>query len=588
MTIDAAELNLTSVSSVTAALTQWLADATSDVVITSTEVLVSQTVLIQLSLPAAAANDDVEQEAVRAAAEAAACNGVETACMVSLTGTTTSTRRLLRQLSEFETALLTLSVARTFSATAAIAATADGLHIAADLPDLVVQGVQGVPGVQDGAVLDNATLSAISAELRIKQQGSAAESDTLIDDVLGDNDGTALSTGLATSLGLELTAVLVAVPVVFFPPSPPSPPPSPPALPPPSPTAPPLFPPPPQVPPPRTPPPLSPPDDGGGLDEYLPLILVPTGLGLAVIILAVIIFTRWYKPSQRKIHSARLERFKTVLRLERRVSAADKMRLAAEQAEESEGLQAGDEGAKGQGEQAGPSSSSDCFSSEYTVPRTEYAAPHLESEALSRSRPRKMSRTNLTAPMSGANGKEFSTCDRASSLNNRQPSPAHTRASGDCIHFRPPTTNPPTHPHHPPPPTHPPTRVSNINLLPAHNRLRTASEQEAKKQSAQAARLKSPAALRLNSLPSTGALKWPPPQPAPNPLGAKAVDLTKAVVLPPIARGAAGSSVNTDSARPNKAPTHAASKTRVDFDGRVSPRLSGGNPSTKRAGDHLI
>ena len=75
--------------------------------------------------------------------------------------------------------------------------------------------------------------------------------------------------------------------------------------------------------------------------------------------------------------------------------------------------------------------------------------------------------------------------------------------------------------------------------------------------------------------------------------------LNKAVVLPPIARGAAGSSagpssaggaqscfvnssVNTDSARPNKAPTHAPSKTRVDFDGRVSPRHSDGkaNPST--------
>ena len=179
-------------------------------------------------------------------------------------------------------------------------------------------------------MLDNATLGAISAELRIEQQGSAAESDAPINDVLGDNDGTALSTGLATSLGLELTGVLVAVPVVFFPPSPPSPPSSPRALPPPSPTAPPLFPPPPQVPPPRTPPPLSPPDDGGGLDEYLPWILVSTGLGLAVIILAVLIFTRWYKPSRRKIRGARLERFKTVLRLERRVSAADRMRLAAE------------------------------------------------------------------------------------------------------------------------------------------------------------------------------------------------------------------------------------------------------------------
>ena len=134
--------------------------------------------------------------------------------------------------------------------------------------------------------------------------------------------------------------------------------------------------------------------------------------------------------------------------------------LAAEQAEESEGLQAGDEGAKGQGEQAGPSSESDSLNSEYTVPRTEYAAPHLESEALSRSRPGKMSWTNLTAPMSGANGKEFSTCDRASSLNNHQPSPAHTRASRDCIHFRPPThpthTLPPTHTTHPRPPIHPP------------------------------------------------------------------------------------------------------------------------------------
>ena len=145
----------------------------------------------------------------------------------------------------------------------------------------------------------------------------------------------------------------------------------------------------------------------------------------------------------------------------------------------------------------------------------------------------------------------------------------------------------------------PPLRspAPNVNLRPPLLlcRRRTASEQDAKKRSAQAARVK--------LAPSTGVLKLPPPPP----------DLPQAVVLPPIARGATAgpsagpsssaaafagyqpgfvsSSANTDgSARPNKAPTNAPGKTRVDFDGRVSPRQSEGRPSTppSKGGNYSI
>jgi hypothetical protein len=215
VTIDATELDLTSVSSVTAASSQWLADATSGIVTTHTEVLVSQTVLIYVSLPTASASDPAEQEAVRAAAEAAACDGLEVACTVTLESSTA--RRLLhtrtpvlarapRRLAEAAaTTQLTLSVARTFYGGAAI-----NVSSAAALPGLVMQGVQvDVPA----ATLDGAALSAISVELIIEQQGGTAESEALVNATLGGGGaGAALSTALATSLALDPAAVSVAAP----------------------------------------------------------------------------------------------------------------------------------------------------------------------------------------------------------------------------------------------------------------------------------------------------------------------------------------------------------------------------------------
>ena len=211
VTIDAAQLDLTSVSSVTAASSRWLADATRGVATTRTEVLVSQTVLVYVSLPAASANDAAAQEAVRAAAEAAACDGLEVACAVTL-GSSGAARRLLRtrtpalaraprRLAEAvaATTQLTLSVARTFSGVAAT-----NVSAAAALPGLVMQGVRAdVPA----ATLDGAALGAISVELIIEQQGGAAESDALVNATLGGGGGAGGGAGgfytLLRSLGVN-------------------------------------------------------------------------------------------------------------------------------------------------------------------------------------------------------------------------------------------------------------------------------------------------------------------------------------------------------------------------------------------------
>jgi hypothetical protein len=305
VTIDAAELNLTSVSSVTAASSQWLADAISDVNTTHTEVLVSQTVLIYVSLPAASASDAAEQEAVRAAAETAACDGLEVACTVTL-GSGTA-RRLLhtrtpalasvpRRLSEAAaTTQLILSVARTFSSVAAT-----NVSSAAALPGLVMQGVQAdVPA----ATLDGAALGAISVELIIEKQGGAAESEDLVNATLGGGGaGAALSTALATSLALDPAAVSVAAPVTVFPPAPPPPPPpAPPVVPPPSmppPTPPPTRPP---APPPQSPSPQAP--GAAGLPIELPTMIAiacAAGVGLTLVLLVCLLVSNRRK---QKVHA---------------------------------------------------------------------------------------------------------------------------------------------------------------------------------------------------------------------------------------------------------------------------------------------
>ena len=261
--------------------------------------LVSQTVLVYVSLPAASANDAAAQEAVRASAEAAACDGLEVACAVTL-GSSGTARRLLRtrtpalaraprRLAEAAAATtqLTLSVARTFSGVAAT-----NVSAAAALPGLVMQGVRAdVPA----ATLDGAALGAISVELIIEQQGGAAESDALVNATLGSGGaggggGAALSTALATSLALDPAAVSVAAPVTVFPPAPPPPPPpAPPAVPPPStppPTPPPSRPPPPPAPPPRSPAPQGP--AAAGLPIELPTMIAiacAAGVGLTLVVL---------------------------------------------------------------------------------------------------------------------------------------------------------------------------------------------------------------------------------------------------------------------------------------------------------------
>jgi len=569
VTIDAAELNLTSVSSVTAALTQWLTNATSGVATTSTEVLVSQTVLVYVSLPTVSAND--ARESIRAAAEAVACSGLEVVCAVSLTG---MARRQMRMLSE--AGPLTLSVARTFSAAAA----AD-LPIAANLPNLAVQGVQGV---QAGALVDGATLGAISAELRMEQQGNAAESVALINDVLGGSDGAALSNGLATTLGIEPAAVVVAVTRVFFPPSPPSPPPSPPALPPSSPTAPPSFPPPPSAPPPWTPPPLAPLANAGGLDKDLPWILVCVGVGLALLILSGVIFVRWYTSLRRKSRGARLEVFKDVLRLERKLSSAEVQRLAAEQAEQSEGLRTGNEAQaeEDQVEQPGPSSSRGA-SSQHTVPRTEYAAPHLEPEALTRSRPRKSSWTNLTASSKQHSttadehdGKKLTAQAARLKLKSSPSIAALKRSPSKDIFVHLATAVPPP----PPTPSVAPTSWEQRGTF--HRPLggkgvarATVGPSTAAYRSQAALRPLGPYAPTLPPLDPSA----PTALPVFQPLGGGKAVVPGTAGPSSLVKGAHPCSVNIDgSVRPSKAPAILLNKMRVDFDGRVSPRHSTASP----------
>lgn len=275
VTIDAAALDLTSVSSVVAASSQWLADVTSGVATTRTEVQVSQTVLIYVSLPTASASDPAGREAVRAAAEAAACDGLEVACTVTLDGSTARRRlharthalaRAPRRLAGAAgTTQLELSVERTFSDAAAT-----NVSSAAALPGLVMQRVQVDVGVQ--ATLDGAELSAVSVELIIEQLGGAAESEAL-SATLGDGGGgAALSTALVTSLALDPGAVNVTAPVTIFPPAPPPPPP--PA--------------PPTVPPPTSPPPRSPPSRPPAPPPQSPSPQAPAGAGLPIELTAMI------------------------------------------------------------------------------------------------------------------------------------------------------------------------------------------------------------------------------------------------------------------------------------------------------------
>ena len=273
--IDAAALDLTSVSSVVAASSQWLADATSGVATTRTEVRVSQTVRIYVSLPAANASDPAGREAVRAAAEAAACDGLEVACTVTLDDSTARRRlhtrtpalaRAPRRLAGAAgTTQLALEVARTFSDEAAT-----NVSSAAALPGLVMQGVQDEVA---SATLDGAELRNVSVELIIEQLGGAAESEAL-SATLGNGGGgnAALSTALATSLALDPGAVTVDVKDTIFPPAPPPPPP--PA--------------PPTVPPPSTPPPTSPPSRPPAPPPQSPSPQAPAGAGLPIELTAMI------------------------------------------------------------------------------------------------------------------------------------------------------------------------------------------------------------------------------------------------------------------------------------------------------------
>ena len=273
--IDAAALDLTSVSSVVAASSQWLADATSGVATTRTEVRVSQTVRIYVSLPAANASDPAGREAVRAAAEAAACDGLEVACTVTLDDSTARRRlhtrtpalaRAPRRLAGAAgTTQLALEVARTFSDEAAT-----NVSSAAALPGLVMQGVQDEVA---SATLDGAELRNVSVELIIEQLGGAAESEAL-SATLGNGGGgnAALSTALVTSLALDPGAVTVDVKDTIFPPAPPPPPP--PA--------------PPTVPPPSTPPPTSPPSRPPAPPPQSPSPQAPAGAGLPIELTAMI------------------------------------------------------------------------------------------------------------------------------------------------------------------------------------------------------------------------------------------------------------------------------------------------------------
>ena len=273
--IDAAALDLTSVSSVVAASSQWLAEATSGVATTRTEVRVSQTVRIYVSLPAANASDPAGREAVRAAAEAAACDGLEVACTVTLDDSTARRRlhtrtpalaRAPRRLAGAAgTTQLALEVARTFSDEAAT-----NVSSAAALPGLVMQGVQDEVA---SATLDGAELRNVSVELIIEQLGGAAESEAL-SATLGNGGGgnAALSTALVTSLALDPGAVTVDVKDTIFPPAPPPPPP--PA--------------PPTVPPPSTPPPTSPPSRPPAPPPQAPSPQAPAGAGLPIELTAMI------------------------------------------------------------------------------------------------------------------------------------------------------------------------------------------------------------------------------------------------------------------------------------------------------------
>ena len=274
--IDAAALDLTSVSSVVAASSQWLADATSGVATTRTEVRVSQTVRIYVSLPAANASDPAGREAVRAAAEAAACDGLEVACTVTLDDSTARRRlhtrtpalaRAPRRLAEAAgTTQLALEVARTFSDEAAT-----NVSSAAALPGLVTQGVQ--EELNTTATLDGAELRNVSVELIIEQLGGAAESEALSATLGNDGGGNAaLSTALVTSLALDPGAVTVDVKDTIFPPAPPPPPP--PA--------------PPTVPPPSTPPPTSPPSRPPAPPPQAPSPQAPAGAGLPIELTAMI------------------------------------------------------------------------------------------------------------------------------------------------------------------------------------------------------------------------------------------------------------------------------------------------------------
>ena len=272
--IDAAALDLTSVSSVVAASSQWLADATSGVATTRTEVRVSQTVRIYVSLPTANASDPAGREAVRAAAEAAACDGLEVACTVTLDDSTARRRlhtrtpalaRAPRRLAGAAgTTQLALEVARTFSDEAAT-----NVSSAAALPGLVMQGVQDEVA---SATLDGAELRNVSVELIIEQLGGAAKSEAL-SATLGNGGGgnAALSTALATSLALDPGAVTVDVKDIIFPPAPPPPPPAPPT-----------------VPPPSTPPPTSPPSRPPAPPPQAPSPQAPAGAGLPIELTAMI------------------------------------------------------------------------------------------------------------------------------------------------------------------------------------------------------------------------------------------------------------------------------------------------------------
>ena len=330
-TLNTSELDLASVAAVAAAATSWLANATAAIDAQSTAVIMRESIGIVVSVPATIASDAEQLETIRADAESSACDGSEEVCTVTLSAATARRRALQRlraaasepflqegrHLTEASTAAqLTLALDRTYPAASNTTAAA------AALPGLVMQGIQG--GVPT-ASLDGAALSAVVVEMRIEQEGGAVESASLIDATFDSAGTAALSSALAASLpALSTSSISVATPVVLFPPFPPPPPPTPPSAPP---SAPPVAPPSPSMPP-LSPVVSAPLQEGTTAGEDLNLetvVGIAIGVALVALIMGVVMACVACK---RK----RLARAKSVLRMERQLSATDRLQ-AAEEAE---------------------------------------------------------------------------------------------------------------------------------------------------------------------------------------------------------------------------------------------------------------